>query len=290
LEGNGPNELQFVSDLHATEEKGTIDVLGYQKIVSYDRAGDPVDETVLSVLPQKMTSLNEKSVFYFSNSVYSSGEVQDYGYKLLIISEEGSIKQEYLPIDRDKSKIRYQPRDNFPVYNGKQLFYTIPEPYIYELTENELLKRYYINFGDAAIPEGYYSEVSRLDNVSLLMDHVFSDGYVSLLHNVIETRNVLYFQFHTSLGERSSIAVYSKESGNSITGKGLVNDIDGGVAPSSFSANHSDEWLIGTVYLMDLPENGDQIQDIAESNLYEILADESDSSENNPILMMCKAH
>jgi len=287
LEGNGPNELQFISDYHLVG-KERVDILGYQKIVSYAFTGEPVDETVLSVLPLQLTQFKGKSVFYFGNSVYSTSEVQNHGYKLLTISDDGRIQNEYIPIEEYKSKIRYQPRDNFPEYDGRQLFYTNPETYIYELTEKGLSKRYYLNYGDAAIPDGYFAEVSRLDNVSLLMDQVFSDGYVSLLHDVIETKEVVYFQFHTSFVERSSMAIYSKDSGYVTTGKGLENDVDGGVAPSSFSVNFDDEWLAGTIYPMDLSGKENQIRNIPESNLYDILNGSSALSESNPVIVKCK--
>jgi len=215
--------------------------------------------------------------------------VKDYEHKLLIISEEGEIQNALIPIKEVNSKIRYQVDDSFPVYNGKQLFFTNPEQFIYEITDNNLSKRYHINFGESAIPEGYFAEISSLDNVNILMDQVFSDGYVSLLHNVIETQNAVYFQFHTSFAERSSVAFYSKESEETITGKGFENDIDGGIAPTSFTANYDDEWLVGTVFPSDILNDEDQIRDVPESNLHELITNTTNSFDSNPVLVKCRS-
>jgi hypothetical protein len=288
LEGNGPNELQFISDYTINQDEEVIEVLGYQKIVSYAMSGQPIDASVLSVLPQQMIELEGDTIFYFGNSVYSSSEVKNYEHKLLIISEDGEIQNALIPIKEINSNIRYQVDNSFPVYNGKQLFFTNPEPFIYEITDNNLLKRYSINFGEAAIPEGYFAEISSLDNVNILMDQVFSDGYVSLLHNVIETQNAVYFQFHTSFTERSSVAFYSKASEETTTGKGFENDIDGGIAPTSFTANYDDEWLVGTVYPSDILNVEDQIRNVPNSNLNEVIANTTSSFESNPVLMRCK--
>ncbi len=282
LEGRGPFELERVADFAVDNKNERIIVLGFAKLVVYNFEGEPIDELQITILPQKLTVYREDFLFLLDSSS-PERQVGD-GYNLVRMSEDGAIVQTFLKSSYIKNQKKYflLVSNNFPEYNGKQLFFNSPDPNIYEIDEEFLKIRYTIDYGNSAIPDGYFDDIQPEASDNEIIRNIFSEGYASLLHNVLETDQQLYFQFATSFEENSSKVFFSKKSHSTRVGKTLVNDFDISFETEISFFHSFKNYLVKTLFILNLSDSDKKSVLESLSNKFR------NSSEPEIVLLMCE--
>jgi len=255
LKGRGPFELERIADFAVDYIHEHIVVLGFAKLVVYNFDGDPIDEIQMSILPQKLTVFQEDYLFLLNSR--SPGKQVGEGHNLVRMSDEGTVKQTFLKSNFIENQKKYflLVQNNFPDYNGVQLFFNSPNTNIYEIGEEYIKVRYTIDFGNSAMPKGYFDNVQPDLTDNEVIRIIFSEGYASLLHNVIETDQQLYFQFYTSFDENSSKVFFSKKTQNISIGKSLINDFKNAIQSEiSFFYRYKNN-LIKTIFTSSLSDS-----------------------------------
>ena len=281
LKGRGPYELERIADFSVDQINERIIVLGFAKLVVYTFDGKPIDELKMTVLPQKLTVYQEDFLFLLDSSS-PERQVGD-GYNLVRMSGDGTIVQTFLKSSYVENQKKYflLVSNNFPEYNGEQLFFNSPDPNIYKVDEEFLKVKYTIDFGNLAIPNGYFDDILPEASDNEIIRNIFSDGYVSLLHNVLETDQQLYFQFATSFEENSSKVFFSKKSHNTKVGKTLVNDFDLSIETEISFFHNFKNYLVKTIFTSNLSDSEKNIVLESLSNKSKI------KSEPELVLLMC---
>ena len=292
-EGNGPGELTYITDMVVHPGGQQISVLGAYRINTYTFEGIVANEHILKVVARKMGLLpNGDYVLYMDNTTYTNGGNKN---NLLYMTPKGNIYKQALPIPREKSNMGFLVPNNFPATDSTLLFYGFPSYNIYELGMDSIRVKYRLDFGEHAVPASLYEERTVFDNGIAFRKKIFEHGYASYIANFHETKNVIFLSFYTSNAPPRSL-FYAKKTGKSLVATRLINDIDQGVASTSFQGIYHGE-LVHYVQPTDLINKAEKLRQQSsaeelrayrqrEQNLIDLT--EGMSPMDNPVLMFCK--
>ncbi|MEX2602430.1 MAG: 6-bladed beta-propeller [Balneolaceae bacterium] len=292
-EGNGPGELIYPEDFIFHPEEMHISVLGFMKINKYTFDGDLIHEYMLEVSPTKFTiSESGDYILFMNNSLFQSNEIKNLGHNLLFMDDLGEVYHGLFTIDPRKGGVGFNIPDNFPVYNGSQYYYSHPDYFIYDISDNEVSAKYYLDFGNNKIPESFFDNI-EIQSQAMFNMQALESGYAGMISSFYETDHVLHFNFMVSITQPALRAFILKSNDyHTIIAEEMINDIDHGLSPIFISRKDND--LCTLVYAHDLIEKSENIQLILhDSDLKEYMQREQNlinltqdmSNDDNPVLM-----
>ncbi|MCW9707045.1 6-bladed beta-propeller [Fodinibius salsisoli] len=293
--GRGPGELTNHEDVIFTKDH-KFHILGQLKIVVYGIEGSFVEETAYHFWAYDFTynPSTKEYIGYASNSLNRDQLNRHGGKNLLYFDKSGEITQSFLSIGKGKEQIGYNIPNNFPTYNGDQLFISHLVDTVYSVHKNGVIPKYALDYGEYAIPQEVFGR--RYDyrkNMynwgEFLEKEIESKDYIAYLSYFNETDKFINFDIGT--GEENFVVFYNKNTCETrVASDKMINDIDYGLATYIYEAHDNVLYtVIGANTLLrhlnDLYENEPQKYKSPKMKELRELAHSIDKNRN-PILMV----
>lgn len=242
-EGRGPGEIQQMSDVILTAD-GLIHALGAFKIVVYNLHGEFIRETNFDFYIYKFEYLdsNDEYVGYAGNSLNIQLNNEHTGHNLIFFDIDGQITDSAIPVPKGREHMRLLVSNNFPNFNGQNLFFPHLSDTVYHLDTNQTLPRYILDYGNKSIPEEVFSRRENYSRVvyewvEFRQKEIIEKDYVLRLVFFNETNRFIHFGFGT--GSSQFNAFYHKETEVIAVGPGrLKNDIDFAYVPFTYESSN----------------------------------------------------
>lgn len=293
--GSGPGEIERLSDVIFTENN-QIHALGAFKIVVYDLNGNLLNEIEFDFFIYKFVyePTTESYIGYAANSLNTQLNNNHSGKNLIIFDTSGEIIDTKIPIPKGRDHMKFMITNRFPVYENETLFFPHLSDTVYNVTENNIVPKYALDFNENSIPQEVFN---KRENYSLVPQEWYDFNEAELINNDFvmfhfffnEVESYLHFRIGT--GENIYNVIYDKNNDEAHVGPGkLTNDIDNGFVPffyetddnSMYSVIESNELLrhLNQVYENDYETYADpKMRELR--NLAQTLSDNS-----NPILQI----
>lgn len=293
--GKGPGEIERLSDVIFTENN-QIHALGAFKIVVYDLEGNLLNEIDFDFYIYKFVyePTTKRYIGYAANSLNTHLNNNHSGKNLIIFDDSGEIIDSKIPIPRGRDHMKFMISNRFPEYNNETLFFPHLSDTVYNVTENNIVPKYALDFNENSISQEVFD---KRKNYSLVPQEWVQFNEEELLNNDLVIFHFFfnevesYLHFRVGTGENVYNIIYDKD--NDITHVGpekLTNDIDNGFVP--FFYDTDDNKMYSVIESNELLRHMNQVYE----NDYEIYADpkmselrnlaQTLSDNSNPILQI----
>jgi len=205
-EGNGPGEYNFLGDMDI-DSQDNLHLLDLRKnkVLEYKLDGKFKEDNKFDFLTYKFGVLGEDSYVFDQgtrNNVPISGINLD--YKLITWIPSSQKLNKYLQFCEVYDSYSFPlPVPNNIYRSDDKLFYLKPYEYtVYQpISENEILEKYFIDFGKYQVPKSFYSNYSN-DNFDIMkfISDLRKKDYAHTISNIYETSK--HFCFNFSAGNK----------------------------------------------------------------------------------------
>lgn len=200
--GRGPLEYGKISDFVINTKSNTIDVLDKKryKIIKLDMdTGMAKTEFNLGCYATEMILYNDREYLLYTNS---KTIINDFDYKLLLVSTDKKVLSRNLPFSDDERKKRWRGFRSLERYKKTIFFTESINDTIYTIKNDTLKTAYYVNFLDKKYPKELLSNFTferaqKLDK---------ANPYIPLIDRVRQRNDLLNFTF--TYKKRSYCAFY----------------------------------------------------------------------------------
>ena len=239
-DGNGPGEVTFLFDFDI-DDQNRIHAIGRFKMVVYNLDGTLQNEFTFKYPGYKFSYFSESDIYaiYTYGSSYQTGQIDNTGSNIIFIDSSGKLQETALPVQLFKGNIKIIIPDNFPSFNGKQLFVGHPDPVVYQIEPGSLKERYILDFGNHSVPpETYELRENYTSETRFIVKEILDKGFITFIMRVLETKKWAIFDFQVANGKRH-YAIHDKTKDTTGVASHLVNDIDYGLSPFFDTATDS---------------------------------------------------
>ncbi|TVR18383.1 MAG: 6-bladed beta-propeller [Balneolaceae bacterium] len=291
--GRGPGEVIHMTDAILTND-GLIHALGAYNVVIYNLEGEFMDEFLVDFFITKFTYNQETQEYigYASNNLNRELNEGHAGHNLIFFDKTGTVTGSKLPIENGREYIAQYIPNRFAAYNDNELISPALIDTVYSIHNGSIEPRYYLDFGDASIPENVFTlrrnhGSNEYDWANFFSMEIDDKNYIGFLSMFNETDSFIHFRFGTR--QQNYNAIYNKETEEIKIGSGrMVNDIDYGFV--HFNYQSFDNTLFTLVEPIDLLHHLDNLHENEpeklQSSKMKILTELSDTitADGNPIL------
>lgn len=267
-EGSGPGEFVSLSALNLNSYNETLEI--------YDRSGQHIQ--VFNLSGQHLSTLPAATYF---NSFASTGK----DTYVLQVSSDNPDSYNFLLENNGKITNRFIPSKgmdnlifNFRITdNQNHIFLTHGSSnFVYTLQDNEIVPRYYVDFGSRNLPE----EILRKQEIGPKeFFKIFVKDYSLVIFSFYEDENHITFVY--MVRKKPYWAIYDKKSGHTATGSILL---FGELEILPFYKK--DEWYYSILYPLLAKEqtDGKEPRSPAEKAIKKMIL-ETDPNSQNPVLV-----
>lgn len=294
-EGRGPGELTSIFDVIFTKDN-KIHALGVFKIVVYNLEGQFEDEIAYDFSADRFINKRGsegEGYFIYAGNLPNKERLADNfaGHNLISVDNGGNPQKSFLPIADGKEEISLGVPNNFPRYNGQQLFFAHLIDTIYSINGEKLSPKYALDYGDYAVPEEVFDrrdEYGASYRWGEFMENEIEGNYIAYLSYFHETDRFLHFS--VSDGNTNYVVVHDKITETTkVSPDQLTNDIDYGKLPYMFEAHDNVLYTaVGANFLLrhldDLYQNDREKYNSPKMKKLRNLADSIDEN-SNPVLI-----
>lgn len=219
-EGNGPGEYSFLGDMDI-DCQNNLHLLDLRKakILQYRLDGTFIGENKFGFLTRNFGVLQEHA--YLFDQGTRRNEIVDLDYKLITWVPNSQKLKKFIRFSEIYDSYFYPLPSLRSLYrSGDQLYYSRPYQYtVYQpISENEVVEKYFIDFGEHQVPKSFYSNYSNDGDNGKFMFDLLEKDYAHNIFNVLETSK--YFCFNFQAGKKIYWAAISKQD-NSATVRDL---------------------------------------------------------------------
>jgi len=291
--GNGPGELQYLSDISFGKDSN-IYVLGLFKVIKFDVEGNILKEIPIKFQATKLVYISSEDILaaYMINTISPYINEKKQSYNLIYFNEDGEVLKGALPIDDRKKGIRFATFDNFPTNNREQLFFSHLDYNIYEIDGLGLSVRYKLDFGERGVPEGVFDlRKNYAQQHEFMINEIETKKYAYTLGKALATESYIYVAYLES--NFSGYFIYNRTSNETSPVSKFINDIDNGTMPYLY-ATENNEFLgilepdIMVRHLTDLYENNSELYNNPKTKVLIELSRKIDNY-SNPIFVKMKS-
>jgi len=216
--GGGPEEYDEPSDIAYDKYYDDLLVLCHNKktILRYKLNGTFVGKTTFDWWVRSIFVIDDNAYLLFFNNNMQPNRKKN-NYNITIIDKEGQILKNLLPYDEKTGKLS-PPMPTFSYYENEILFKPYYSNTVYNLDNNEIKPKYYLDFGDRKVPNSLLNDNSSSEVTKLIREREYAyciSSYETSTHIISQFsyKRIIYDCF------------YSKESGNVKIACTYVNDM-----------------------------------------------------------------
>ncbi len=204
--GGGPEELIHPIDFWVDVDNEKIIFLDNQKkIVEFTFSGEFLNKIKIPVYTQNIAKITDDKYLLVSENSYNDGRLNF----LFFIDKQGNIIDEKISFMEDLVE------NSFNLSTGINFFedeYTMCFPLndtIYSLKDDNLYKKYIINFENQKLDKDVFKRCNGSDEV---IKKVYETNKILYIHNYLETNDICYAVFWKGHNTLETI-IFSKKTG-----------------------------------------------------------------------------
>ena len=185
--GGGPEEYDEPSDIAYDKYDDELLVLCHNRkmILRFKLDGTFAGKTKIDWWVKSICVVDKNAcLLYFNNRIQSNGKKND--YNIFIINKEGKIIEKLLPFDKETGELS-PPKPSFSYYDNEILYAPYAFNHIYQLNDNKMKVKYFVDFGKRKIPESTFKNKTdvELDIIIRDNDHAFNRSLLETSSHVI---------------------------------------------------------------------------------------------------------
>ncbi len=229
--GKGPGEYTQLLDFNV-DKKGNIFILEWLRIIKYDPNGKYLETLDYNHLktkengfyPFNIAILDNEDMYFYTGTMGGSGISNLDHYAVTRVNNKAEIVSKNILMERVSQ--------NYPVmfYKNSSNEYFMQtlkgNDTIYSLSTEGVIPKYFVNFGKKSFPPDYFPKQFK-DMGKIYFDADNKTEYRSIIHNITESNNLLYFNFRGA--NKIFEALYSKKSKKTKVGRVFTHPTAAGI-------------------------------------------------------------
>lgn len=218
--GNGPGEYIVLSDFFIDEISNTILIYDSKskKINIYNEEGEFVNEIETGLDAYSFTKLNNGNFAVYIGSGYYN---ENTNCRLNILDPNGNILKKFIPIKDNEAKfLHLGDLTNFQAFQKEISFLYSFNDTIYNISDNRLKPKYYVDFGNSKVPEDYlertYSDIRDFLETLKKTDYGFrSIGFFETTNTIASSfmhrNDIIHYYYSKKTGKTKVVNEYRSE-------------------------------------------------------------------------------
>ncbi|MBN3581069.1 6-bladed beta-propeller [Algoriphagus aestuarii] len=192
--GEGPGEYSALTRVRRIDNE-VLDILDNEsgKIITYNISGDLIEEWKNPELLMALdfNRLNDDTYAVYGGTFFESKS----GYRLLLIDKtDNSIVNSFFPLIGNEARFAVFLDNNSLWHSKGNLNFTYSfKDTIFYFSENKLVPRFYLNYGDKKFPKEVYTK--GFPNVMEFLNFARNSNYAYYSTNVLENNEILFFTY-----------------------------------------------------------------------------------------------
>ncbi len=192
--GKGPGEYSALTRVRRIDDD-FLDILDSEsgKIITYNISGDLIEEWKNPELLMALdfNRLNDETYAVYGGTFFESKS----GHRLLLIDKtNNSIVNSFFPLIGNEARFAVFLDYNSLWHSNGNLNFTYSfKDTIFYFSENKLVPRFYLNYGDKKFPKEVYR--NGFPNVMEFLNYARNSNYAYYSTNVLENDEILFFTY-----------------------------------------------------------------------------------------------
>jgi len=242
-QGRGPQEFDSPNDIVFNKYRNELIIWSNndKKLLTYKPDGSFVSEVKLDWRIYALSVLDENTLILYFNNMVNTNIAKGEEYNFVCIDLKGNVISRQVPFDSNNDKFSGPCQFSFEKYNDSLRFFYPYQNTIFNVYQDSLVPKYFINYGKQNIPKDFTKgktwretndELKKLD--------------IAILSRFMETDSILYLGTSYKKYAFNNIynSVYFKKSGTIITSSLVINVLST-IFPSPIIMCVSGDSLIG---------------------------------------------
>lgn len=230
--GVGPQEYRAINDFEINENEKTIEILdsNQKNIIKYTFGGEYVETNKISFTGAMEFIHSDNGLIYFSGLLREEKKGDLYQ---LYNTDKGSIEDKFFEVEKEYSFLT-KPPHNLISSNSIAYFVPLYSPFIFQLDDNEIVKKYFLDFGNNWVDEKILYEVHEPSDYDKAIDQ---NNYVKTINTVIGN-NFITITYY--LKNKHHLSLYNAKTKNLY----YIRNFDKGILQNNTFGYYHDKYFI----------------------------------------------